>query len=143
MGQLHRRRERLFAALFGRMHHAYKTGPIYLSYASQLTRFCVAQSGQIIRVKRVTHFIETTAAGTTKHLKKLVRFDLALEISAEITSIGHDHRADRKIHPGGKSDRRDDHVELSRFGERFHHAGARGVTESAVMIRHTIPQEFR
>src|SRR2546423_15272305 len=125
------------------MHHAYQTGPIYLGYASQLARFCVAQSGQIVRVKRVTDFIETTAAGATKHLEKLVRFDLALEISGEITSIGHDHRAHRKIDPGGKSHRRDDDVELSRFGERFHHACARGITESAVMIRHTIPQEFR
>src|SRR2546421_12547435 len=104
------------------MHHAYQTGPIYLSCASQLARFCVAQSGQIVRVKRVTDFIETAAAGATKHLEKLVRFDLALEIAGETTSIGHDHRGHRKTNPGGKSRGRDDDVELSRFGERFHDA---------------------
>src|SRR5438128_10953071 len=70
------------------MHHAYQTGPIYLGCASQLARFCVAQPRQIVRVKRVADFIETTAAGATKHLEKLVRFDLALEIAGEITSIG-------------------------------------------------------
>jgi len=37
-----------------------------------LARFCVAQPWQIVRVKRVTDFIETTAAGATKHLEKLV-----------------------------------------------------------------------
>src|SRR5204862_6601454 len=95
------------------------------------------------RIKRVTDFIETAPAGATKHLEKLVRFNLALEIAGEITSIGHDHRAHRKIDPGGKSHRRDDDIELSRFGERFHYAGARGVTESAVMIRHTTPPPFR
>src|SRR2546430_17121139 len=125
------------------MHHAYQTGPIYLSCASQLARFCVAQPRQIVRVKRVTDFIETTAAGATKHLEKLVRFDLALEIAGEITSIGHDHRAHGKIDAGGNAHRPDDDVELSRFRERFHHDGTRGVTESAMMIRHTIPQEFR
>src|SRR4030095_12782837 len=106
--------ERLFAALFGRMHHAYQTGPIYLGRASQLARFCVAQSRQIVRVKRVTDFIETTASRGTNHLEKLVRFDLALEIIGEIASISHNHRAHRKINPGGKSHRRDDDVELSR-----------------------------
>src|SRR5947207_15944822 len=125
------------------MHHAYQTGPIYLGCASELARLCVAQSGQIVRVKRVPDFIETTPAGATKHLEKFVRFDLAFEIAGEITSIGHDHRAHRKIYPGGKSHCRDHDVELSRFGERLHHAGARGVTESAAMIRHTVPQEFR
>src|SRR5205823_5350954 len=73
--------------------------------------FCVAQPRKIVRVKRVTDFIETTAAGATKHLEKLVRFDLALEIAGEITSIGHNHRALRKIDPGGKSHRRHDDVE--------------------------------
>jgi hypothetical protein len=91
----------------------------------------------------VTDFIETAPTGATKHLEKLIRFDLALEIAGEITSIGHHHRTHRKINPGGKSHRRHHDVELSRFGQRFHDAGPRGVTESAVMIRHTIPQEFR
>src|SRR5207247_5762276 len=120
------------------MHHAYQAGPIYLGCASELARFCVAQPRQIVRVKRVTDFIETTAAGATKHLEKLVRFDLALEIASEITSIGHDHRAQGKIDPAGKSHRRDHDVQLSCFSERFHHAGARGVTESTVMVRPTI-----
>src|SRR6266516_4394987 len=125
------------------MHHAYQAGPINLGCASQLARFRVAQPRQIVRVKRVTDFIETTAAGATKHLEKLVRFDLALEIACEIPSIRHDHRAQPKIDSGGKSHRRDDDVQLSRFGERYNRAGARAVTESAVMIRHSIPQEFR
>src|SRR5262249_45450010 len=122
------------------MHDAYQTGPIYLGCASQLARFCVAQTRQIVRVKRVTDVIETAPTGATKHLEKLVRFDLALEITREITSIGDDHRTHRKIDSGGKSHGCDDHVELSRFGERFHHDGACGVTESAVMICDTIPQ---
>src|SRR5947199_9120181 len=121
------------------MHHAYQTGPIYLGCASQLARFCVAQPRQVVRVKRVTDFIETTAAGATEHLEKLVRFDLALEIAGEITSIGHDHRTHRKIDSGGKSHRRDDDVELSRFGERFHHTCAPGVTGAAVVIPHVMP----
>src|SRR5438270_13500526 len=98
------------------MHHAYQAGPIYLGCASQLARFGVAQPRQIVRVKRVTDFIETTSAGPTKHLEKLVRFDLALEIAREITAIGHDHRAHGKIDPGGKSHRRHHDVELTRFG---------------------------
>src|SRR5438067_13878452 len=113
------------------MHHAYQTGPIYLGCASQLARFCVAQPRQIVRVKRVTDLIETTAARATKHLEKLVRFDLALEIAGEIASIDDDHRAHGKIDPGGKSHRREADVQLSRSGARFHHAGARAVTEPA------------
>src|SRR6202030_3435821 len=125
------------------MHHAYQTGPIYLGCASQLARFCVAQPRQIVRVKRVTDLIETTAAGATKNLEKLSLFDLALEITGKITSIGHDHRAHGKIDPGGKSHRRDNDIELSRFSERFHHTRPSCIAQSAVMIRHTIPQEFR
>src|SRR5947208_14637880 len=97
------------------MHHAYQAGPINLSCASQLARFCVAQPRQIVRVKCVTDFIKTTAAGATKHLEKLVRFDLPLEIAGEITSIGHDHRTHRKIDPGGNAHRCYDDVELFRF----------------------------
>src|SRR5947208_15573770 len=106
------------------MHHAYQTGPINLGCASELARFCVAQPRQIVCVKRVTDFIQTAPAGATKHLEKLVRFDLAFEIAGEVTSIGHNDRAHRKIYPGGKSHRRDDDIELSCFGERFYHAGS-------------------
>src|SRR5207247_11449275 len=108
------------------MHHTDQTGPIYLGYASQLARFCVAQPGQIVRVKRVTDFIETTAAGAPKHLEKLVRFDLALEIAGKITSIARDHRAHRKINPGSKPHRRDSDSQLSRLGARCDHAGSCG-----------------
>src|SRR5260370_14861248 len=97
------------------MHYASQTGPINLGCASQLARFCVAQPRQIVRVKRVTDFIETTAAGTTKHLEKLVRFHLTLEIAGAITSIGHDNQAHRAIDPGTNTHRRNDDVDLYRF----------------------------
>src|SRR5262249_62109324 len=101
------------------MHDAYQTGPIYLGCASQLARFCVAQTRQIVRVKRVTDVIETAPTGATKHLEKLVRFDLALEITGEITSIGHDHRAHRKIDSGCKSHACNDPVQLPGLDERL------------------------
>jgi len=55
-----------------------RLGPVYLGCASQLARFCVAQPWQIVRVKRVTDFIENHGGARPNHLEKLVRFDLAL-----------------------------------------------------------------
>ena len=123
------------------MHHTDQARPIDLGRTLELARPRIAQPGKIVGVKCVTHFVQPAPAGASEHLEKLIRFDLVLKIGGEITPVGHDHRAHRKINAGGKTHRRHDHVELAGFRQRFHHAGPGCIAQSAMMISHSIAQQ--
>src|SRR2546430_462948 len=97
------------------MHHAYQTGPIYLGCTSQLARFCVAQPRQIVRVKRVSDFIESTAGGATRR--------------------EHQHRSEVRAHGAANHARPERSARPARTA-RLNKLGIRQISEISFLQRH-------
>src|SRR6516225_3386903 len=101
------------------------------------------ETGNVRSHERVTNLIKPASARTAKHLQELVRTYIALKVARLVVSAGDDHRAGRKIYPGGQPHRCHDNSQLASFRQRLNHAGANGVAETAVVIGHPASQKLR
>ena len=122
--QFDRGGEGLFAAIRRAAHDADQARPVDLRRAFQLPRPGIAEPRNIRHEKDVAGLIEPAAAGAAKHLQKLIRLHVPLEISRHVTRVGNENRAHGEIDAGGEAHRRDDDVQLAGFRERLDQAGA-------------------
>ena len=89
-----------------------------------------------------TGFVQTTAAGASEHLEDFIGAERLFGDVAPVGFGGEGDAAQGEIDAGGQSHRGHDDAQLAGLGERFDDAGARAVTQTAVMISDAALEQF-
>ncbi len=96
----------------------------------------VHQSRTAIANDDITGFIHPPSACAAKHLQQLVRGNIALHLTVEITRFRNHHGPHGKVDARRQTHRRHHHPQLPGFGEGFDDPGPLLIGQSAVVAPH-------
>ena len=135
--------ERLSRGLgfFGAAHDRQERRPVERLAPLKLQGLGFAEAWAVAGPEGEAAVVEASATRAAEHLQEFVRADLPFGVIGRITSVGHQHRAEREVDARGQSGRGHDHAQLARLGPRFDEFGPLFESEPAVVEPDPLAEE--
>lgn len=134
--------EGVAGTLRGEGHQAEEGAPIHRAAAGKMAGPGIEQAQLIGGDEHEARFIQAAASGAAEHLQNFVGFQWLFLVIPAIGSAGERNAAQRKINPGGEAHGGHNDAQMSRLGQGFDDARARGEAQSTVMIGDAAFQQF-